>query len=161
LFGRNTIGGAINIVTIQPELDTLSASFQGTYGSRDRVDVLAAANLPISPQLAARASAFVRNQRGWGRNVYTGDTFGDIDEVGGRLKLLFEPSDDFRVTISGDYLRGRGSPSHQVLLGTNLNAGITVRAHRSSAAVLCPWRVADRECGCRATSPTIAPPTAA
>jgi len=126
LFGRNTIGGAINIVTAQPDLDRLSASAQATFGSRNRVDVLGALNVPVSSQLAVRASAFTRNQRGWGRNVYTGATFGDIEDVGGRLKLLVEPSDSFRFTVSGDYLRGRGSPSHQVLLGANPNAGITV-----------------------------------
>ena len=126
LFGRNTIGGAVNIITSQPDLDTLSVSALGTYGSRDRIDVQAAINVPISKEFALRASGFTRNQRGWGKNVYTGDTFGDIDDLGGRVKLLFEPSDSFRATLSADYLRGRGSPSHQVLLGFNPQAGITV-----------------------------------
>jgi len=126
LFGRNTIGGAINIITVQPGLEDFSGSFQATYGPRNRFDALAAMNVPISSKAAVYASAFTRNQRGWGRNVYTGATFGDIEDIGGRVKLLFEPSDSFRATLSGDYLQGRGSPSHQVLLGVNLNAGITV-----------------------------------
>lgn len=126
LFGRNTIGGAINIITAQPDLSDLAVSALGTYGSRDRIDFQAAVNVPISDQFALRASGFTRNQRGWGKNVYTGDTFGDVSDLGGRVKLLFEPSDTFRATLSADYLRGRGSPSHQVLLGFNPAAGITV-----------------------------------
>ena len=126
LFGRNTIGGAVNIITAQPDLDRMTVSAIGTYGSRDRIDVQAAVNVPMSKEFALRASGFTRNQRGWGTNVYTGDTFGDINDLGGRVKLLFEPSDSFRATLSADYLRGRGSPSHQVLLAFNPNAGITV-----------------------------------
>jgi len=126
LFGRNTIGGAISLVTAQPEFDKVSVAAIGTYGSRDRADFSAAVNVPLSDVLAVRATGFTRNQRGWGTNVYTGATFGNISDVGGRLKLRFEPSDSFSVTLSGDYLMGRGSPSHQILLGYNRNAGIVV-----------------------------------
>jgi len=126
LFGRNTIGGAISLVTAQPEFDKVSVAAIGTYGSRDRADFSAAVNVPLSDVLAVRATGFTRNQRGWGTNVYTGASFGNISDVGGRLKLRFEPSDSFSVTLSGDYLMGRGSPSHQILLGYNRNAGIVV-----------------------------------
>ncbi len=126
LFGRNTIGGAISLITAQPDFDKISVAAIGTYGSRERADFSAAVNVPISDVLAVRATGFTRNQRGWGRNVFTGDSFGNINDIGGRLKLRFEPLDTFSVTLAGDYLRGRGSPSHQILLGVNPNAGIRV-----------------------------------
>lgn len=126
LFGRNTIGGAISLVTISPDLNDVSARVRGIVGARDRYDLSAAVNVPLAEQFALRATAFTRNQRGWGRNVYTGNTFGDISELGGRLKLLFEPNDTFSMLLQGDYLRARNSPSHQILLGFNPGAGITV-----------------------------------
>ncbi|GGI71480.1 TonB-dependent receptor [Polymorphobacter multimanifer] len=126
LFGRNTIGGAISLVTAQPSLEAIGVQARAIYGSRDRIDAAAAINVPLGDTVALRASASTRNQRGWGRNVYTGDTFGDIEDLSGRFKLLFQPNETFSATLSGDYLRGRGSPSHQVLLGFNPAAGITV-----------------------------------
>jgi iron complex outermembrane receptor protein len=126
LFGRNTIGGAISLVTINPDFDDFSARVRGITGSRDRYDLSASINVPLADNAAFRATGFTRNQKGWGRNVYTGDTFGDISELGGRLKVLFEPSPDISFLLQGDYLRARNSPSHQILLGFNPQAGITV-----------------------------------
>lgn len=126
LFGRNTIGGAISLVTRNPEFDDLSVRVRGITGSRNRFDLSAAFNVPVAENAAIRATAFTRNQDGWGRNVYSGETFGDISELGGRLKLLFEPTDSLTFLLQGDYLRARNTPSHQVLLGFNPQAGITI-----------------------------------
>ncbi|MEQ5787177.1 TonB-dependent receptor [Erythrobacter sp. NFXS35] len=126
LFGRNTIGGAISLVTKNPDFYDTSVRVRGITGSRDRYDLSAAFNVPLAENAAVRATAFTRNQDGWGRNVYTGDTFGDISEIGGRLKMLFEPTDTLTFMLQGDYLQARNSPSHQVLLGFNPLAGLTI-----------------------------------
>jgi iron complex outermembrane receptor protein len=126
LFGRNTIGGAISLVTIEPSVTETSVRVRGTTGSRSRYDLSAALNVPVSETTAIRAVGFTRNQRGWGRNVYTGDTFGDVNENGGRLKLKFEPNENFVVLLQGDYMQARNSPAHQILLGWNPQAGITI-----------------------------------
>lgn len=126
LFGRNTIGGAVSLVTIDPDTADASLRARGTVGSRDRYDLSVAVNQPLSDAAAVRATGFTRNQRGWGRNVTTGATFGDTYENGARIKLLIEPDDRFSIRLSGDYLIARNSPSHQVLLGYNPAAGITI-----------------------------------
>ncbi|MCX9148504.1 TonB-dependent receptor [Erythrobacter sp. WG] len=126
LFGRNTIGGAISLVTVSPDPGGFSARVRGITGSRERYDLSASLNVPLAANAAIRATGFTRNQDGWGRNVATGETFGKVSELGGRLKVLFEPSPDFSILLQGDYLRARNSPSHQVLLGFNPQAGITV-----------------------------------
>lgn len=126
LFGRNTIGGAISLVTKNPEFDDFSLRVRGIVGARNRFDLSAAFNAPLGDNAGVRATVFTRNQDGWGRNVYTGDTFGDVSEIGGRLKLLVEPTDRLTILLQGDYLTASNSPSHQVLLGFNPHAGITV-----------------------------------
>ncbi len=126
LFGRNTIGGAISLVTKNPDFDDFSMRVRGIVGARNRYDLSAAVNAPLSDNAGVRASVFTRNQDGWGRNVYTGDTFGDVSEIGGRIKLLVEPSDTLTIMLQGDYMTASNSPSHQVLLGFNPQAGITV-----------------------------------
>ena len=50
LFGRNTIGGAINIVTHDPGTETMFEA-QATVGSYDRLDLGFTADLPISDTL--------------------------------------------------------------------------------------------------------------
>jgi len=126
LFGRNTIGGAISLVTKNPDFDDTSVRVRGITGSRNRYDLSAAINVPLAENAAVRASAFTRNQDGWGRNVYTGETFGDVSELGGRLKLLVEPTDTLTIMLQGDYLTASNSPSHQVLLGFNPQAGLLI-----------------------------------
>ncbi len=126
LFGRNTIGGAVNLITIDPSMTETSARVRAVIGSRDRYDVSAAFNLPLSDTAALRATGFTRNQKGWGRNVYSGETFGDVSELGARLKLKYDLGAAFSLVLQGDYQRGRNTPSHQVLLGFNPGAGITI-----------------------------------
>jgi iron complex outermembrane receptor protein len=126
LFGRNTIGGAVSVVTQTPSFDEVSGRVRLIYGARDRVEAAGSINLPISGNAAVRASLFTRHQDGFGENVYTGDTFGDVEDYGGRLKFRIQPGDRLDINLSADYLIGRGSPSHQVLRAYNPRAGITV-----------------------------------
>jgi iron complex outermembrane receptor protein len=126
LFGRNTIGGAISLVTKNPDFDDTSLRVRGIVGARNRYDLSAAINVPLAENAGVRASLFTRNQDGWGRNVYTGDLFGTQSEIGGRVKLLVEPTDTLTIMLQGDYMTAANSPSHQVLLGFNPQAGLIV-----------------------------------
>ncbi|MFN7176038.1 MAG: TonB-dependent receptor [Thermaurantiacus sp.] len=125
LFGRNTIGGAISVVTQDPGRD-LSGALRVTTGSRNRIDVAGQVSGPLSETTGVRLSAFTRNQDGLGRNQERNLTFGDVETIGGRFTLKSEPAPGFTVRATGDFSRGRGTPSHQILLGFNRGAGITV-----------------------------------
>ncbi len=115
LYGRNTIGGAVNVVTSDPPSErTTKLGLQ--LGSRQRHDFSAATGGPIGGGLSFQAAVISRNQKGWAKNVYTGATFGDVKDLGGRLKVLYKPSDTFRLTLAADYVRGDGTPSPQVLV---------------------------------------------
>ncbi|MFN3388279.1 MAG: TonB-dependent receptor [Allosphingosinicella sp.] len=122
LFGRNTIGGAISITTKDPGRD-FGTQGRVTYGSRDRIDAYAAADLPVSEQFRLRISGATRNQDGWGKNVYTGETFGDVENLSGRVRALWEPDPDVRLALTADAVRGRGSSAHTILVGFNPAAG--------------------------------------
>jgi iron complex outermembrane receptor protein len=125
LFGRNTIGGAINVTTADP-----GPEFGGTArlwaGSRDLYGGQATLNLPVTDTLGLRVSGHLRSQDGWGRNVYTDEIFGSGRTAGGRAKLVWTPADDLKITIIGDYSDFDGTPSHQILTGFNAAAGRVV-----------------------------------
>lgn len=83
LFGRNTIGGAINIVTRQPA-DEFSFDGRVTLGSRDRNDVAGAADLPLTDNASARISFLSRNQDGFVRRLVGFNNAGELVATGGK-----------------------------------------------------------------------------
>jgi len=125
LFGRNTIGGAVNVVTAEPP-----SSFEGKVGfqlgSRERRDFTLSVGGPLGEDFGFQAALVSKNQNGWGENVFTGQTFGDIKDIGGRVKLRYKPNDAFKITLAADYIKGDGSPGHQVLVNFNRNSGLTI-----------------------------------
>ncbi len=126
LFGRNTIGGAISVTTADPS-DDFRAQVRLTGGSRDRFDTAASVSVPLAEGTGIRASVFSRKQDGLGRSVYyPGQTYGAIRDIGGRLKFVTRPTEGLKVTLAVDYARGRGSQGHNILLGFNPGAGVTV-----------------------------------
>lgn len=115
LFGRNTLGGAVSVVTKQPDPGVFSGEVQATYGSRDRIDLDASLNVPIGDSSAARVYGFYRQQDGFADNVVTGEDFGRIERYGGRGQLRFEIGPDVQIDLSADYSLDRSNPAPSVL----------------------------------------------
>ncbi len=114
LFGRNTLGGAINIVSRQPDPGAFSGSASVLYGSRDRIEATAAINAPIGDDSALRVSGFFRQQDGFARNAVTGDLFGATDRYGGRAQLKLGLTETLTVDLSADYSLDRSNPAPSV-----------------------------------------------
>ncbi|MBM3928395.1 MAG: TonB-dependent receptor, partial [Sphingomonadales bacterium] len=72
LYGRNTSGGAIKLVTQRPTVDRIGGTADVAVGSYHRIDARGTLNLPLSSTLALRVSGLSRNQRGWGRSLTDG-----------------------------------------------------------------------------------------
>jgi iron complex outermembrane receptor protein len=68
LFGRNTMGGAINIVPAEPTHD-LSGSLGAAVGNYEARRVTGVVNVPIGEHLAARVAAEHSENAAWGRNT--------------------------------------------------------------------------------------------
>ena len=65
LFGRNAISGAVNLVSRKASFDDLSAYVDMKVGSRNRTDVRAGVNLPITENMAVNVSMVSKRQRGY------------------------------------------------------------------------------------------------
>lgn len=81
LFGRNTIGGAINITTRRPAQE-FSGDIRASVGSRNRRDIAAAIDLPISETLTSRVSFLSRKQDGYVQRLLGYDNAGNIVATG-------------------------------------------------------------------------------
>jgi iron complex outermembrane receptor protein len=69
LFGINTMGGAVRLISKKPSGDA-GSSLDVTYGSRNRVDVKGMANFSlVEDKLFARVSGIARRQDGYGQRL--------------------------------------------------------------------------------------------
>lgn len=104
LYGKNTTAGAINITTNQPTFD-FEGRAEVSVGNLDFKQAKAAISGPLSDTLAARIAIATTTRRGTIYNVLTQRHINEQDNLGLRGQLLFKPSDDFSITLSGDYSR--------------------------------------------------------
>jgi iron complex outermembrane receptor protein len=114
LFGRNTIGGAVQVITKLPG-DDLEGSVAATWGSRDHADVKAHINVPLGEQAAARLSVASLNQDGYGRRLLNGLETGDVNNDAIHGQFRWRPTDAAEVLLSADASRRRGQTSPENL----------------------------------------------
>lgn len=145
LFGQNTIGGAISIVTRRPGND-FAIKGELTGGSFDRMDFRAAVDIPIiSDKLLTTISVSSKNRDGYQKVIpyaspvtFVTDPQGSFSllnqgssgDLGGqnsasvRAKLLWLASEDTEVTFTSDFTTvDQASVAHTVLQASN--AGIS------------------------------------
>jgi len=101
LFGRNTIGGAISLISKRP-----SSEFGGTAsittGSRDRFDLAGTLNVPITDTLRTRVSVSIKNQDGYVEGLLDDRALGDVNRDSIRAVAEWEPTDNFIATLAVD-----------------------------------------------------------
>ena len=69
LFGKNSMGGAIRLISKKPQGDD-KGYIEATYGARQRVDLKAVADFSLVPDtLFARVTGVSRRQDGYGKNL--------------------------------------------------------------------------------------------
>lgn len=148
LFGRNSIGGAVSIVTSRPG-DTFSAKGEITVGQRNRFEAKGALNLPLADNLKSSIAFRIGQRDGYQKRIPFGGTTalgssaapgtaipldqllvsdnnngGDLGAKSGyslRGKLLWEASDGLEVTLAGDYTANRDAANPTTLLEVDPN----------------------------------------
>lgn len=101
LFGKNTIGGAISIVSAKPSGE-FGGYVQGAVGRFDQKDFKASVDVPMGDTLAAKLTFATRNRDGYARSLFNGDRFGDLHSVAGRGVLRWTPTSDIAFTTIFD-----------------------------------------------------------
>jgi iron complex outermembrane receptor protein len=112
LFGRNTSGGAIQIITRKPD-DEFKAEFEGSIGDYDSYMLKGRINVPLSDTVALNVAAFTaQREEGFQKNVTLGSETYDADSTGGRAALRITPSDNLDIVLTAE-------------IGNQKDAGIT------------------------------------
>ncbi len=116
LFGKNTTSGAFNITTRKASF-TPGADVEVSYGNYGYVQAKATVTGPISKKLAARVSFSGTQRDGTIENVSTGRYTNDINNLGARAQLLFEPTDNTSISLTGDVSSQHPDGYAQVVAG--------------------------------------------
>jgi iron complex outermembrane receptor protein len=123
LFGRNTIGGAISIVTRNPG-DKLMFQGQFTTGSLNRRDFAGTADIPLTDNLRSSFTFESVNRDGYqhvipfpnpngyifdqavggnGASVHRDNAYGGQNHTAIRAKLVWTPNDKLTANLSADW----------------------------------------------------------
>lgn len=99
-LGRNVVGGAISIATLDPE-PYGSAYADMLYGTDNRRQLRGALNLPVpDTRLSFRLTGTFNQRDGYSRNVFLGEDLDDQDYYAWRAKLRYQTSGSLDAVFS-------------------------------------------------------------
>ena len=103
LYGRNTSGGAVRIITQKPH-DHNEGFIDIAYGEYDTTEITGKANLVIGDNLFAKVTAFRLDQGdGFIENVTLNRDQWVREATGARVQILYSPSDQFEALFSYEH----------------------------------------------------------
>lgn len=161
LFGRNATGGAIQVFTKAPTFDptgkisVITGIFDGAGSSRSAYDLGVEGYVSgpiIADRLAASIAFSSRRTNGYARNIAYGAVSDAADRAYGsdrlnkkreetiRGKLLFTPSDDLRILLTG-YYNHRDTDQGEIGYVLRNGALTGAAATDSQGAALYPERI--------------------
>ncbi|MGH3117911.1 MAG: TonB-dependent receptor [Gaiellales bacterium] len=108
LFGRNTLGGVINVASTRPSLTEWSATIGAPFASNDARDLRGGFSGPLADGRVGVSGSIAYSRRdGYTRNVVTGNDVDYREGVIGKGQLLWTPSSvwETRLIVAGERAR--------------------------------------------------------
>jgi len=119
LYGKNTIGGAINLISRKPG-DEFGGSVEVTAGRFNRIDARGSVNIPVvENELAALISVSSKNADGYGYRTTDNADLGTEESTAARAALRWTPSEAVTVDLALDGTRKRQSSVVTTLTAVN------------------------------------------
>ena len=103
LFGRNTTGGAINIILKKPG-EEMGGYVEAGFGRFSETLVRGSIDMPLSDKVLTKFSAFINESDGWLDNSVDGNEYNGKDNFGVRAAFRFLPSDEVTWDLAIDYM---------------------------------------------------------
>jgi iron complex outermembrane recepter protein len=123
LYGKNTIGGAINITSRRPA-NELGGYVEATLGRFGRIDGKVRIDAPLSESIRTAISFATLNRDGYysQRDFATGrevGRLGDVNALTARFALDADVADGFTLQFTADWTRRREASAGSTLLEVN------------------------------------------
>ena len=110
LYGRNTFGGNISIVTAQPSVDEAMGGGDITVGSNAQIRVTGYVNAPLGDTVAIRLAGGYEKSNGYVKNINpAGGNLFDDDNTYFRAAIMFKPDDRLTATFKFDHASRGGA----------------------------------------------------
>ncbi|MDX2144666.1 MAG: TonB-dependent receptor [Rhodospirillaceae bacterium] len=103
LFGRNTTGGAVNVIIRKPQ-EEFGGFAEVGYGRYERIEARGSVDVPVNEKVLTKFSAYYVNDKGYVKNLTTGERINDEDSQGYRAALRLNLSDDLLWDTSLEYV---------------------------------------------------------
>ena len=113
-FGRNSTGGAINVITRKPS-DTFGGRIELGYGSFENRRARGYVNLPISDKLAVKVAGYYDDKEGWLKNITNGQKLNGTKSDGARIALRYTPMDTVTWDVAAEYMESNGVYARSIL----------------------------------------------
>jgi iron complex outermembrane receptor protein len=121
LFGRNTSGGAVSMVTKAPT-GRAGVRASAGFGNLDSYNANAHIDFPAVGPFSFKIDVAADYRGPVTRNPLPGEAgFGYYDRIGGQAKLRFRPSPDFTADLAVDAGKDKSTPFYSQLLNFNPN----------------------------------------
>ena len=129
LFGRNTIGGAVLLNTVNPG-SVWGGDARLGLGSDGLWSLFGALDAPLAPNLKTRIAAGVKRQNGYVTRVSDGLDLGDVRDLSIFVKADYSVTSTVRAKLRFDYARAdeNGSPMVFAAYGNNTDPANPVPA---------------------------------
>ena len=110
LYGRNSVAGAVNLISARPNADGWSGKLTAEYGRFNHLKFTGAVNIPIGDVGGLRISGLTSDRDGWVKNDGPGVDFGGGTKHGVRVAFGADLTPDVRFDIAADYNKTRSEP---------------------------------------------------
>lgn len=107
LNGRNSVGGAINIITAKPA-DHFEAYTSVQYGNYSDLEMQGMVNVPLTDKIQMRTAFLSASHDGY-RNNTPQRAADDQDDKSARIELAFEPLDNLKGLLTAQYTSQGGA----------------------------------------------------
>lgn len=105
LYGRNTIGGAINVISKAPS-DELTGNFEAGISNFGGYNVFGALGGPIAgDKLMVRIAGWREERDGYVTNTATGHRFQGIENTGGRIRATIAPVEPLKIDLTAEWMK--------------------------------------------------------
>ncbi len=104
LYGRNTTGGVVNVITKKPD-EEFGGNVNVQVGNYDSIKVKGAINIPLSDTVRQRFAGIYFRRDGYNTNIFSGNDIDGRDQYALRSSTSIDFGDNFSADFVFGYLK--------------------------------------------------------
>ena len=109
LFGQNSTGGTINVISQKPSFDAAKGKTDLAMGNYGLIKFRGAFNKPLSDKVATRLSVVSTDRDGFSENILNGQDLDDADHTSLRTDWFFDISDTTSLRVFGQFFEANNN----------------------------------------------------